>query len=332
MNRRFALLYISLLAPVFAFAQADDFDEEDLPTVLRAGNQIAAKVEGKIITVEEIRREMAPLMRQVYSASATTDEFHANIRSLSRDVLQNLVDRILIVKDFRDRQFSIPKSYIESEFNKVIEEDFNGDRSRFLTYLKSQDQTVRDFRNELEEKIIVDAMRQQMRRSQAEISPEKIEDYYQANLDSFEQEAAVRLRQIVLIRKPGETDDTLSERARSIARKLAAGADFSDLAREYSEDGMARRGGDYGWIQGGDIRPELAEVAFSLPVETASEPILLDNAAFILRVEEKRSAGPQPLAEVREEIERSIQDELAREAQVRWIERLREKAFIEYYI
>ncbi len=332
MNRLKALFLIGLLAPFATFGQALEPAAEDLPTVLRAGNRIAAKVEGKIITVEEIRREMAPLMRQVYSGSATTAEFHANIRALTRDVLQNLVDRVLIVKDFRDRQFSIPKSYIEGEFNRVIQDDFNGDRSRFLTYLKSQDQTVRDFREQLEEKIIVDAMRQQMRRSQAEISPEKIEEYYRKNITSFEQEAAIRLRQIVLVRKPGETDDELSARAESINRELIAGTDFAELAREKSEDGMARRGGDYGWIQSEDIRPDLSEIAFALTPGTHSDPILLDNAAFILKVEDKRSAGPKPLTDVLEDIERSIQDELAREAQVRWLERLREKAFIEYYI
>lgn len=332
MNRLLSRILVGFLAPIATFGQAIEPTAEDLPTVLRPGNQIAAKVEGKIITVEEIRREMAPLMRQVYSSSATTEEFHANIRSLTRDVLQNLVDRVLIVKDFRERQFTIPKSYIENEFNRVIQDDFNGDRSRFLTYLKSQDQTVRDFRDQIEEKIIVDAMRQQMRRSQAEISPEKIEEFYRKNRGSFEQDAAVRLRQIVLVRKPGESDDDLRNRAATLIRELEAGADFAQLAREHSEDSMASRGGDYGWIKASDIHPALSEVAFVLTPRTHSNPILLDTAAFILRVEEKRSAGPRPLAEVREEIERTIQDELAREAQIRWIERLRKKAFVEYYI
>ncbi|MGF1531755.1 MAG: peptidyl-prolyl cis-trans isomerase [Puniceicoccaceae bacterium] len=319
---------IALAAPIYLSAQTS----EELPTVLQAGNRIAAKVEGTIITVEEIRREMAPLMRQVYSGSKTTEEFHANIRGLTREVLQNLVDRILIVKDFREKEFQIPKSFIEGEFNRVIQEDFEGDRSRFLSFLRSQDQTVRDFRAELEKKIIVDVMRQQMRRSQAEISPDKIESFYLRNLPDFERNAAVKLRQIVLIPKRGETPNSLAQRMREAEAALESGEEFAAVARRFSEDAMASRGGLYGWLERKDLRPDLGEIAFSLQSGERSQSIITPEAAFILFVEEKRPAGPQPLHEVRDQIERAILDELAREAQIRWIERLRQKAFVEYYI
>ena len=67
-------------------------------------NAIAAKVEGRIITVEQVRREMEPLLKQVSRISSNQQEYNANVTRLQRDVLQNLIDQILIVEDFRGRK------------------------------------------------------------------------------------------------------------------------------------------------------------------------------------------------------------------------------------
>ncbi len=54
---------------------------------------------------------------------------------------------------------------------------------------------------------------------------------------------------------------------------IAPGADFSDIARKYSEDpGSARNGGDLGWFGTGRMVPEFEEVAFSLKDGEISKP------------------------------------------------------------
>ncbi|MEQ9824910.1 MAG: peptidyl-prolyl cis-trans isomerase [Puniceicoccaceae bacterium] len=297
-------------------------------------NGIAANVEGRIITFSEIRREMAPLIPQVIRESRTRSEMTENLNNLAKEILQNLIDRILIVREYEQQEkFKIPQSYVENEFDDTLIRDFDNDRSRFLEYLRSQNMTIREFRRDLQENIIVSVMRSQMRRSMSKISPEKIEQYYVENKIQFFQEEQVHLRQIVLRAKSQDLMNLTLEKAKNIIYELDQGARFIDMATEHSEDTMADKGGDWGWVQRSDIRKELGDVAFNLKAnEYSREPIVMGNHVFILYVEEIRPEGIQPLEEVRELIENRIMTSISREAQSKWVNRLREKAYIRYYI
>lgn len=292
---------------------------------------IAARAEDRIITFEELRREIAPLVEGVRRESRSPMEFEQRMSELYLEVLQTLIDRVLIVKEFNRKEYNIPGSYVESEINRRLIEDFNGDRSRFLEFLRSQGMTMRDYRRELAEQIIVSVMRAQMRRSASEISPERIESFYNDNKIYFYQEESVHLRLIMLKPITDESPDLLRQTANRVLAELREGASFADVAAKYSQDSRRNRGGDWGWINRADLRPELSEVAFSLKVGEFSEPVALADQLFILFVEDRRPEGIQPIEEVRERIEGILANQLARQAVNRWLERLRRDAFVVYY-
>jgi len=293
-------------------------------------NAIAAKVEGKIITFEQIRREMAPLLSQVSRNSANDEELRANLKRLEREVLQNLIDQILIIEEFKAQKMEIPKSYLEGEFNDVIQRDFNGERDRFLTYLRSQDKTVRDFRDELQDQIIVQVMKQRIRRNQAEISPEMIREFYEENKNQFQREKEVDLYQITLLPNGGE--EALEEKTAEVVARLEEGVPFPEVAETHSEDNLAPQGGALGWTKRKDIRGDLADVAFSLGAGETSDPVPFRGSVLFFHVAKIRDAGAMPLSEVRDPIEEILLDRISREAREKWIQRLREKAYIEYFI
>lgn len=247
------------------------------------------------------------------------------------EVLQTLIDRVLIVKEFEKKEYRLPASYVESEINRRLIEDFNGDRSRFLEYLRSQGQTMRDYRRELGEQIVVSIMRSQKRRSASEISPEKIESFYNDNKIYFYQEESVQLRLIMLKPITDESPDLLQQTANRVLAELREGASFADVAAKYSQDSRRNRGGDWGWINRADLRPELSEVAFRLSPGQFSEPVALADQIFILYVENRRQEGIQPVEEVRERIESILASQLARQAVSRWLDGLRRNAFVVYY-
>ena len=47
-----------------------------------------------------------------------------------------MIDRIIIVKAAEEKGLLLPGSYIDQEYDEVIDRDF-GDRGRFLEYLRS---------------------------------------------------------------------------------------------------------------------------------------------------------------------------------------------------
>jgi peptidyl-prolyl cis-trans isomerase SurA len=315
-----------------SFAQAQLETPQADRSIMRLGNGIAAIAESEIITVEELRRELEPIIPRLRLEAKSEADFNQLVSKLSRDVLQNMIDRIIILKAAEEKGLMIPESYIDQEYDETIARDFGGDRSKFLQYLKQRGETPREYRKEIYRRVAVNAMRQQNRKSQSEISPERIEEFYVKNKIRFYQEEALHLRQIILTPLADEGLAPLRQTSMQVITELEAGANFGDLARKYSQDSMGRRGGDWGWVNRSDLREELSSVAFALRPGQHSQPVELNGTIFILYCEAKRDEMIQPVTQVREAIEEVLVGEIARETQKRWIETLRSKAYIRYYM
>ena len=325
-NNRILPLLIGIVAASGAMAQKA-YNIWDPP--YRQG--LAAEVENTVITFEELRREMAPLIPRIREASRSRAEFTQRMEELYFEVLQNLIDRILIVEEFREKEYNLPQTFIENEFDRILIEDFENDRARFLEYLDSLGKNVREFRRDLRERIIVSVMRSEKRKSQSQISPERIEQFYNENKINFYVEEAVKLRIVMLRPLANEGADQMQQTVDLVFEKLESGTEFAEVARLYSQDSRRERGGDWGWIQRSDLKDELSAVAFSLEPGQYSDAIALGDQIFILYAEEKRDEGIQPINEVRDRIEEILASQLARQAQEQWIERLRREAYIRYY-
>ncbi|MFA5257775.1 MAG: peptidyl-prolyl cis-trans isomerase [Opitutales bacterium] len=292
---------------------------------------VAAQVENRIITFEELRREMAPLLPRLQQESRTKEEFDQKMSDLYLETVQSLIDRYLIVKEFVEKKYNFPSSVVENEYDRILIEDFNNDRAAFHEHLQSLGKNAREFRSELRERIIVSAMRSNMHKSISEISPARIETYYDQNKIQFFLEESIHLRLIMLKPIGDESPDLMRQQAERILAEVDAGKSFEDAAKTYSQDTRRSRGGDWGWVTRKDLNEKLADLAFSLGVGKHSEPILVGNQIYLMFVEERRPEGIQPLAEVRDQIEDILAGQLSRQVQQAWIERLRQKAFIRYY-
>ena len=302
------------------------------PELLRLGNGIAAIAEGQIITVEELRRELEPIIPRLRVEARNAQEFSKRIDELSKEVLQNMIDRIIIVKAAEEKGLLLPESYIDQEYDEVIDRDFAGDRGRFLEYLRARGETARDFRRNIYKRVVVNAMRAETRRSQSEISPERIEEFYVKNKLRFYQEEALHLRQVILTPMASEGLVPLRQTAKKVINELDRGANFGDIARKYSQDDMSRKGGDWGWIERKDIRKELSDIAFALEPGKYSQAIEISGTIFILYAEDKREEMIQPVAQVRDIIENVLVGEIARETQEKWLSDLRNDAYVRYFL
>ena len=322
----------SLFLATICLNQANLSAQQEDPSLLRLGNGIAAIAEGEIITLEEVRRELEPIVPRLRVETKNAQEFSKRIDELSKEILQNMIDRIIIVKAAEEKGILIPPTYIDQEYDEVIARDFGGDRGRFLDYLKARGETARDFREDIYKRVVVNVMRSETRRSQSEISPERIEDFYVRNKIRFYQEEAMHLRQIILTQLADEGLVPLRQTAKSVINELNGGANFGDVARKYSQDEMSRRGGDWGWIERKDIRSELSDVAFGLKAGEYSLPIELDGTIFILYAEEQREEMIQPISQVRDIIENVLIGEMARETQEKWLQDLRNEAYVRYFM
>ena len=322
------IIFTLLLLSISTHAIGSTSQEEKL----HLGNGIAAIAEGEIVTFEQLRKSLDPIIPKLRLQAKNESEFSQLIDQASKDILQNIIDRIIIVNEAYNQGIQIPPSYIDEEYESIIKTDFNGNRSQFLAYLKSIGQTQDEFREELKRNIIVSVMQSQNRKKQSQISPEKIEDFYVKNKIRFYQPELIHLKQIILIPKSGETIESVLETASDIVSQLDAGKPIHSLANTYGDKTLNRTNGDWGWIKREDLRSELSQIAFDLDIGEYTKPIQLGDAVFILYAENIQEEKIQPISEVREIIEKSLRQEIAQESVNLWLEDLRSKAYIRYFM
>ena len=87
---------------------------------------------------------------------------------------------------------------------------------------------------------------------------------------------------------------------------------FAELARQFSEDGVAKSGGDLGFVEKGRLDPDFEQVAWSLPVGKPSGIVKSQYGYHLILVEAKQAAGTKPFEDVRSQIhEQLLADKMA---------------------
>ena len=334
--RRSSTLFVLLAATggaALAQSAAPAAPSNDLN--LRFANGIVAVAEDKIITVADVNREVMPLLPQMQAQATSEADLKQKIDQLQDSVIQELIDKVLIIKEFRkkkdgDHERSIPATYIDSEIARQQSEQFDNDRSKFLAYLRARGTTLREYRKETEEDIIYHYMQGQQRKSASVVSPVRIEAFYKENKDQFYEEDRAHLRMIQISREE-KTDEQLKAEAGAIIERFHKGEKFEDLAKEFSRDARRTKGGDWGWQKRSDLQPAYSDPLFALKKGEATTPIILPEGAFILYAEDRKYAGIQSINDVREQIERILSGQMSRMSQERWLERLRRNGYVKHY-
>jgi peptidyl-prolyl cis-trans isomerase SurA len=268
-------------------------------------------------------------MREAYNGPDLVDK----IKEMRLGALKDLVDRQLIIQEFRSMQekgANIPDYVIDDRVQTIIREEFGGDRAAFIRTLQAQGFTLTRFKEIEREKIIVQAMRQAKVTDNFVVSPKQIQDFYDKNKAAYAIPDQVKLRMIVL-REGG--DDVIGankrQTAEEIRQKIIDGAEFERMAQMYSEDeATSDLGGDWGWVERNTLNEELTKAAFALKAGETGPVMHIGDSYYILYVEARKNASVKPMAEVREEIERNLIQQERMKAQQRWIDTLRRKAYI----
>ena len=293
---------------------------------------IAAYVNDSVITVSEVKEAVAPLipqLRQVYEGA----DLESRIKEAYGEALDDLIHGKLIVKayeaDTKINKEGVDK-YVEKKVSEFIQNRFGGDRQEFLKALRDEHMSMDEWRRRMRERIIVGMMKSREVEGKVVISPREVVRVYEGNPAKYHRDEQVNLRVILVHGSTNETDRTVREAsAKEALVRLAAGTDFGDMARKISEDGKAEQGGDWGWVDTRDLRPELALAVKGLKKGAVSGLVVMDGDFYLLKLDDRREAGSVPFEEVRSAIEKDLRRKEMRRLNAVWMEQLRKDAYIQ---
>lgn len=314
----------------------------DIPsTQAQVVDGVAAVVNDKVITFSQVRKEVDPIeaqYRELYSGVELVEK----VKEARLNSLKSLIERELIIQEFTTKGLFIPDNIIEERVRKITADNYEGDRRALVRTLQAQGVSVSQFKEQLRNQIIIQAMRSRNVSSAVIVSPYQIEQYYQDNVRQFVRPDETKLRVIYMKKSffkerrmgaDGKEEEYDPQRSviEEILQKIKSGSDFASLAKGYSEGTQKSDGGNLGWVSESTLRPELAKVAFKLRPGQNSGVVETADGFHILMVEDRRRATVIPMAEVRERIESTLLQQEKERLQQEWLDGLRSKAFIKMF-
>ncbi|MDD5249626.1 MAG: peptidylprolyl isomerase [Rhodocyclaceae bacterium] len=115
----------------------------------------------------------------------------------------------------------------------------------------------------------------------------------------------------------------------AIRERLEHGASFAELARLYSNDLSAAKGGDLGWLYQGDTVPEFERAMDALKIGEISQPVRSPFGWHLIVVHERRTDEASPERQ-RLLARQALRERKADEAYEDWLRQLRDRAYVEY--
>ncbi|MFO0877308.1 MAG: peptidylprolyl isomerase [Gemmataceae bacterium] len=150
--------------------------------------------------------------------------------------------------------------------------------------------------------------------ARANITDQQVEAYYKENKDFFDG-VTVRCSHIVM-RLPGNATEADRQKARStleaIRTRLATDpkSDFAEMAKQYSQDPMASKGGDLGFIPRKWFDEAFSRAAFALPVGQVSGVVETDFGLHLIKVTDRKPGRPSEFPKIKEAVREFCSEEM----------------------
>jgi peptidyl-prolyl cis-trans isomerase D len=126
--------------------------------------------------------------------------------------------------------------------------------------------------------------------SAVKLSDADLQAYYRAHLDDFKRPPTAFMSFVALPRYTTAADTAAARaRADSARQEILGGAPFAEVAqRESSDSASAAHGGDLGEWTKGSMDPAFDSLAFSIPLNTLSQPVLSRFGFHLIEVTSRK--------------------------------------------
>jgi peptidyl-prolyl cis-trans isomerase SurA len=195
---------------------------------------------------------------------------------------QAILDSVTVSDDDVNRQ-------LDSRIQNLIKQVGSQEKVEQI-YGMSLSKIRNEFRDDMRKQLIIEKEKQD-KFGDLKVSPVEVRDFYNEYKDSLQQvPEEVTLSHIFMIPKPsGKAKEEAYARAESLLDSLRHGADFSALAKKYSQDaGSASDGGDLGWAKRGQFVPEFEHAVYALKPGEISGIVESQFGFHIIQLIERR--------------------------------------------
>jgi peptidyl-prolyl cis-trans isomerase SurA len=113
-----------------------------------------------------------------------------------------------------------------------------------------------------------------------------------------------------------------------VQQRLKSGEDFATLAKLYSQDGSAQKGGDLGWLYPGDTVQPFEQAMNALKIGEISGPVQSPFGFHLIQVLERRTTDVSQERQ-RQRAMIALRQRKMEDANLEWVRQVRDRSYVE---
>lgn len=270
---RYIAVFIVLITTCLSLSAQND----------RTIDAIVATVGNKIILQSEIETQY----HQFLSQGNYADE-----KIKCRILEQALINKLLLHQAIVD-SITVTDAQVDEKINRNLEyyiKQFGSKEKLEAFYGKSIPEIKEEYRPLIREQLQIQAMQQKITKD-VTVSPSDIKEFYLKippdSLPFINSEIEYALIQITVAVNPAEKQ-RVREQLKQFRQRILNGEDFAALAVLYSQDGSAKKGGELGFHDRGDLVPEYEAAAFKLKPGEVSDVVETKFGFHLIQMIERK--------------------------------------------
>jgi parvulin-like peptidyl-prolyl isomerase len=296
-----------------------------------------AQVGTVTITQSQYDKKLAELEKQLGSQVPNKQTQAAEYKIFQQQVLDYMVTLEIAKQKQASLKVSVTDAQIQAQIDQ-IKAMFGGDEAQFAAALKQQNLTLEELKVNLQEQMLVQGLITAVT-VDATVPAAAAQAYYDAHKEEFKVPEARLTRHILFAPKTTDASTTPTDaqwaeakaRADKIRKDIMSGSDFSQMAKENSDDaGTKDLGGDLGEVQKGAMVPAFEEATFALEEGEISQPVKTEFGYHLIQVQTITAAKTQTFAEVKDVIDAQLLDEAMQKMWEAWVVKMKKELNVIY--
>ncbi len=283
---------------------------------------IAAVVNDDAISMADVRERMKLIL--VSSGLPNNDEIRSKILP---QVVESLIEEQLKLQEARRNKLEISDEEVAEGFkivatqNKYTPEEFSG-------LMKKAGISVDTLNDQIRAQLAWNKVIKDVLRSRVDVSDSDVNTRLERMKAKIGQTEYLAAEIYLPIENPKQAAQIQQFAQRMAAELQAKKAPFGPVAVQFSKAAGAEKGGTLGWIQEGQLQPELEKALFALEEGGVSNPIRLNDGIHILNLQKERTITEESIPP-RDELTNMIGHERLDRVQQRTLLNLKSAAFID---
>ena len=292
--------------------------------------KVVAQVNGVDISGDTISRELKKAVQQYKKRGMPLNA--SQEKSAAKKLIDDEIGRTLLVLKAKDSGINITKDMLEKRL-KEVQAKFRSN-AVFEHKLADRGMTLDQYRAELETDLYMDQIIKKEIEPKIKIPENETRDYYEKNKNKFASQEKVRASIILLKFNPSQGkagEQKALKKFESILDQIRNGADFAAMAKKFSEDSLASKGGDLGFFTKKQMLPAFSNRAFKMKDGEVSDIFRTGHGFHVLKVTDKKPAGASPFEAEQEKIKNFLIQKKVSQATRDYIDVLKKQAKIKTY-